>query len=174
MLSWEAHTWLDYAFLFFFLTSGPGKLLGIQQVPNKYSSNQTWHPWHSSLTCSVTQFSCVWLFRPHGLQRARLPCPSLSLGVCSNSCPLSWWCHSTISSSVSPSPPALSLSQHEGPFQWVSSSHQVASGQSQMAQRFVSGEEMESLTSSTRVSTAWAKSYMDCSTDLCWNMERAC
>ena len=26
--------------------------------------------------------------RPHGLQHARLPCPSLSLGVCSNSCPL--------------------------------------------------------------------------------------
>ena len=33
----------------------------------------------------------------HGLQHARLPCPSLSPGVCSNSCPLSRWCHSTIS-----------------------------------------------------------------------------
>ena len=32
----------------------------------------------------------------------RLPCPSLSLGVCSNSCPLSQWCHPTISSSVIP------------------------------------------------------------------------
>ena len=30
---------------------------------------------------------------PHVLQHARLPCPSLTLGVCSNSCPLSWWCH---------------------------------------------------------------------------------
>ena len=37
---------------------------------------------------------------PHGLQYARLPCPSLSLRACSNSCPLSWWCHPTISSSV--------------------------------------------------------------------------
>ena len=37
---------------------------------------------------------------PHGLQHARLPCPSLSLGVCSNSCPLSQWCHPTISSSA--------------------------------------------------------------------------
>ena len=37
---------------------------------------------------------------PHGLQHSRLPCPSLSLGVCSNSCPLSRWCHPTISSSV--------------------------------------------------------------------------
>ena len=38
----------------------------------------------------------------HGLQHTRLPCPSLSSKVCSNSCPLSWWCHPTISSSVAP------------------------------------------------------------------------
>ena len=37
---------------------------------------------------------------PHGLQHARLPCPSLSPRVCLNSHPLSWWCHPTISSSV--------------------------------------------------------------------------
>ena len=37
---------------------------------------------------------------PHGLQHARLPCHSLSLWFCSNSCPLSQWCHATISSSV--------------------------------------------------------------------------
>ena len=35
---------------------------------------------------------------PRGLQHARLPCPSPSAGVCSNSCPLSRWCHPTISS----------------------------------------------------------------------------
>ena len=40
--------------------------------------------------------------RPHGLQHARLPCPSPTPGVYSNSCPLSWWCHPTISSSVVP------------------------------------------------------------------------
>ena len=40
--------------------------------------------------------------QPHGLQHTRLPCPSLSPGVCSNSCPLGWWCHPTISSSVTP------------------------------------------------------------------------
>jgi len=39
---------------------------------------------------------------PQGLQQARLPCPSLSPRVCSNSCPLSQWCHPTISSSVGP------------------------------------------------------------------------
>ena len=39
---------------------------------------------------------------PHGLQQARLPCPSPTLGVYSNSCPLSQWYHPTISSSVIP------------------------------------------------------------------------
>ena len=48
--------------------------------------------------CSVTQ-SCLTL-RPHGLQHPRLPCPSLSPGICSNSCLLSQWCHPTISFSV--------------------------------------------------------------------------
>ena len=40
--------------------------------------------------------------QPHSLQHARLPCPSLYPAVCSNSCPLSRWCHPTISSSVVP------------------------------------------------------------------------
>ena len=39
---------------------------------------------------------------PHGLQHTRLPWPSPSPGVCSNSCPLSWWCHPNISSSFIP------------------------------------------------------------------------
>ena len=38
--------------------------------------------------------------QPHRLQHARLPCPSPAPRVCSNSCPLSQWCHPTISSSV--------------------------------------------------------------------------
>ena len=43
----------------------------------------------------VSQFSCsvmsdsLW---PHGLQHARLPCPSPTLRACSNSCPFIWWC----------------------------------------------------------------------------------
>ena len=40
--------------------------------------------------------------QPHGLQHARLPCPSPTPGVYSNSCPSSWWCYPTISSSVVP------------------------------------------------------------------------
>ena len=34
---------------------------------------------------------------PHGLEHARLPCPPPTPGPCSNSCPLSWWCHPVIS-----------------------------------------------------------------------------
>ena len=40
--------------------------------------------------------------QPQGLQHARLPCPLLSPWVCSNSCPLSWWYYSIISSSITP------------------------------------------------------------------------
>ena len=40
--------------------------------------------------------------QPCGLQHPRLPCPSLSPGACSDSCPLSQWCHPNISSSVIP------------------------------------------------------------------------
>ena len=48
--------------------------------------------------CSVTK-SCTTLW-PHGLQHSRLPYPSPSLGICSNSRPLSGWCHTTILSFV--------------------------------------------------------------------------
>ena len=64
--------------------------------------------------------------QPHGLQHARLPCPSLSSRVFSNSCPLGRWWHPTISSSIVPYPLAFNLSQHQGLFPWVSSSNQVA------------------------------------------------
>ena len=49
----------------------------------------------------VTKSWCLTL-QSHGLQHARLPCPSLSPWVWSNSCPLSQWCHPAISSSVIP------------------------------------------------------------------------
>ena len=51
--------------------------------------------------CSIAKL-CPSLWDPMDLQHARLPCPSLSPGVCSNSGPLNWWCHPTISSSVIP------------------------------------------------------------------------
>ena len=79
-------------------------------------------------TLSSVQFSCsvvsnsLW---PHGLQHARLPCPSPAPGVYSNSCPLSWWCQPNTSFSVVP----------------FSSCHQSfpASGSFPMSQFFASG-----------------------------------
>ena len=65
--------------------------------------HQPWtiiHFYKSCWWCSVAQL-CLTL-QPPGWLHPRLPCPSLSLGVCPNSRPLSWWCHPTISSSVTP------------------------------------------------------------------------
>ena len=57
----------------------------------------------TSRVFSSVQFSrSVDSLRPHGLQQARLPCPSPTPRAYPNSCPLSWWCHPTISSSVVP------------------------------------------------------------------------
>ena len=70
------------------------------------------HQWHGKIYAdcgqrtinnfSVQSFRRLWLMRLHELQHARRPCPSPTLRVCSNSCPSSWWCHQTISSSVIP------------------------------------------------------------------------
>ena len=57
---------------------------------------QVWSP--VQFSCSVVSDS----LRLHGLQHTKLLCPSPTPGVYSNLCPLSWWCHPTISSSVVP------------------------------------------------------------------------
>ena len=62
---------------------------------------------------------------PHGLQHARLPCPSPNPGPYSNSCPLSQWCHPTISSSVVPFSSRLQSFPASGSFQMSQPSHQV-------------------------------------------------
>ena len=75
--------------------------------------------------CSVMKL-CPTL-RPCEPQHTRLPCPSLSPRVCSNSCPLSQWHHPTISSSVILFSSCLqSFPAWECLCKWVSSSHQVA------------------------------------------------
>ena len=59
----------------------------------------------SGIAWSLLSFSCQEVSNslgPNELQHARLPCPSLSPWVCSNSCPLSQWCYPTILSSVAP------------------------------------------------------------------------
>ena len=92
-------------------------------------------PYNLSLHGSV-QFSCSVVsnsLQPHGLQHARLPCPSPTPGVYPNSCPLSWWCHPTISSSVA----------------WPQSF--PALGSFQMSQLFASGGQSIGASASTSV-----------------------
>ena len=69
---------------------GPGPSAGLWTIGPLFSSVQ--------FSLSVVSDS----LRPHGPQNARPPCPSPTPGACSNSCPLSQWCHPTISSSVGP------------------------------------------------------------------------
>ena len=84
---------------------------------------------------SVAQ-SCPTL-QPHGLQYARPPCPSATPRVYSNSCPLSRWCHPTISSSVVPFSSCLQSFP--------------ASGSFQMSQLFTSGGQSIGVSASTSV-----------------------
>ena len=84
-------------------------------------------PGKPRLPFSLVQFSLSVVsnsLQPHGLQHARPPCPSPTPGVYSNSCPLSQWCHPTISSSVIPFSHLQSF---------------PASGSFQMSQFFASG-----------------------------------
>jgi len=74
---------------------------------------------------------------PHGLQHVRPPCSSPTPGVHSNSCPLSWWCHPSISSSVVP------FSSHPQSF--------PASGPFQMSQFFASGGQSIGVSASVSV-----------------------
>ena len=66
--------------------------------------------------------------RPHGLQHSRPPCPSPTPGVYSNACPLSQWCHPTVSSSVVPFSSHLQSFPTSGSFQMSRSF--TSSGQS--------------------------------------------
>ena len=63
--------------------------------------------------------------QPHGLQHAWLPCPSLSPGICLNSCPLSRWCRPTISSFVAPFSSCHQSFPASGsfPISWLFTSH---------------------------------------------------
>ena len=77
------------------------------QSTNVWMPREKWEWWdeledwncHIYCCSSTVMSDSLW---PHGLQHARLACPSPSPRACSNSCPLSRWCHSTISSSAIP------------------------------------------------------------------------
>ena len=109
-------------------------------------------PWSNEVVLIVpyfrdeeTQFSSVQFsrsvvsdpLRPYGLQHARPPCPSPTPGVHPNSCPLSWWCHPTISSSAVP----FSSCPQSFP----------ASGSFQMSQLFAWGGQSTRVSASTSV-----------------------
>ena len=74
---------------------------------------------------SVQSLSRIWLFATHEPQHTTPPCPSPTPGVYSKSCPLSWWCHPTISSSVIPFSSCLQSFPASGSFQM---SHLFSSG----------------------------------------------
>ena len=83
----SGHIWLSFLFSY----------LGGRHDVRGVSVNLP--PWGSvQFSRSVVSDS----LRPHESQHARPPCPSPTPGVHSNSCPLSWWCHPAISSSVVP------------------------------------------------------------------------
>ena len=97
-LLWPFTLWefkkLDTTKLVFLIVVPGSSALQADSLPSELPGNN----YLLFLSCSVISDS----LQPHGLQHARFPCPSPSLRVCSNSCPLSWWCHPTISSSVVP------------------------------------------------------------------------
>ena len=78
----------------------------------------------NTIFCSLSCLQFSWFshsvvshsLRPHGLQNPRLPCLSPTPRAYSNSCPLSWWCHPTISSSVVPCSSCLQSSPASGSF----------------------------------------------------------
>ena len=72
--------------------------MGLQRVKHDWATELNWYIFTTYLLLfspSIVSNS----FWPHGLQHARLPCPSPSAGACPNSCPLSLWCYPIISSS---------------------------------------------------------------------------
>ena len=135
LISHDKEAWF---FFFFFKISIP--LLFLRPEPASYSPWVVLHfvanemlfkekmsHWHNLPNFSFSSVhslvsNSLW---PRGLQHVRPPCSSPTPKAYSVSCPSSQWCHSTISSSVVPFSPAFSLSQHQGLFKWVSSSHQV-------------------------------------------------
>ena len=87
------------------------------------SGTGKWILYHCTLQFSHSAMSDS--LQLHGLQHVRLSCPSPTTGACSNACPSRQWCHPSHPLSL-PSPPAFNLSQHQGLFQGVSPSHEVA------------------------------------------------
>ena len=126
----------------------PMKIMGLVTLAGPERAPCAWVKGHYAFTevleCSL-QVSSVQFSRsvvsnslwPHGLQHTRPPCSSPTPGVYSNPCPLSWWCHPTISSSVVPFSSCLQSFP--------------ASGSFQMSQFFASGGQSTGVSASASV-----------------------
>ena len=101
------------------------KLFRFSTMPLLFSLPHNWQAICGYFCCCCSVLSNS--LQSYGLQNARLPCPSLSHSTCSNSCPLSWWCHPTTSS------PATPFSSCPQSF--------LASGSFPMSQLFASGDQ---------------------------------
>ena len=104
MASLTRWTWVWASSGHWWWTGKPGaqQSIGLQRVRHNWVTTELTC---QTVQCYSVQFSCSVMsdsFRPHGLQHIRLPCPSPTPGACSNSGPLSWWCHPTVSTSVFP------------------------------------------------------------------------
>ena len=123
------------------LIPGSGRAPGERNgYPLQYSCLENSTERGASVQFSSVQFShsvvsnSLW---PHGLQHARPPCPLPTPRVYPNSCPLSWWCHPAISSSVVPFSSCLQSFPEPGSFS--------------MSQLFTSGGQSIGVSASTSV-----------------------
>ena len=129
MVGWHQTTWWTWVWVSsgsWWWTGKPGMLQSMELQSWTQLSDWTELKASSELGLLVVHsLNPVWLFATHGLQHSRPPCSSPTSRVYSNSCPLSWWCHPPISSSV------VLSSSHLQSF--------PASGSFQMSQFFASG-----------------------------------
>ena len=128
-LSWDNHWDSFLKFLFYLGEQSMNNAVFVSGVQQSDSVTHI-HLVHLGLFYQLLLFfsgsvmpDSLW---PHGLQHTQLHCPSLSPRVSQNHA--HWVCDAIQPSHPlsRPFPPALNLSQHQGLFQWVSSSHQVA------------------------------------------------
>ena len=108
---------------------------------NRFFPKPTWNTHQDRPSVQFSHSVVSNSLRPHGLQHARPLCPSPTSGVYPNSCPLSRWCHPTISSSVIP----FSARLQSFP----------ASGSFQMSQLFTSGGQSIRISTSTSFRMDW-------------------
>ena len=120
-----------YLILFVAVVNGTDSLISVSDFLLLVYRNENYFCvlilYHTTLLNSLIQFGSVqslghvWLFVTSWTAACQASLSIINFGAYSNSCPLSQWCHSTISISVVPFSPTFNPSQHQGLFKWVSS-----------------------------------------------------